>query len=50
MPGSPAVPALFAVASVAIALNEVASDPSGALVGLLLVGAGLPAYYLGKRE
>jgi len=49
MPGSPVVPALFAAVSVAIAVNQLVSDPAEALVGLLLVGAGLPAYYLGRR-
>jgi APA family basic amino acid/polyamine antiporter len=49
MPGYPVVPALFVVVSVAIALNQILSDPSEALVGLILVGAGLPAYYLGRR-
>jgi basic amino acid/polyamine antiporter, APA family len=49
VPGFPVVPALFAVVSAGIAVNQLASDPSEALIGLLLVGAGLPAYYLGKR-
>jgi APA family basic amino acid/polyamine antiporter len=49
MPGSPIVPSLFVLVSVAIALNQFVSDPWGALVGLLLVGIGLPAYYLGRR-
>ncbi len=50
MPGSPVVPALFVVVSVAIALNQLVADPADALVGLVLVGAGLPAYYLGRRS
>ncbi len=50
MPGAPVVPALFVVVSVAIALSQLVSDPADALVGLLLVGAGLPAYYLGRRS
>ena len=48
MPWYPAAPALFAVVAVAIAVTQLVSNPSEALVGLLLVGAGLPAYYLGR--
>ncbi|HEY3381244.1 MAG TPA: amino acid permease [Vicinamibacterales bacterium] len=50
MPGYPAVPALFAVVAIAIAVSQLVSDPPEALIGLLLVGAGLPAYYLGRRR
>jgi len=49
MPGSPAVPALFVVVSLGIVVDQLVSDPAEALAGLLLVGAGLPAYYLGRR-
>jgi len=48
MPGSPVVPGLFILVSIAIVVNQLVSDPSEALLGLLLVGAGLPAYYLGR--
>jgi APA family basic amino acid/polyamine antiporter len=50
MPGFPAVPALFALVAIAIAVSELVANPSEALIGLLLVGAGLPAYYLGRRR
>jgi APA family basic amino acid/polyamine antiporter len=46
VPGYPVVPALFAVVAAAIAVHQAAADPVDALIGLLLVGAGLPAYYL----
>jgi APA family basic amino acid/polyamine antiporter len=49
VPGYPIVPALFAAVSVGIAVNQLVSDVSEALIGLLLVGIGLPAYYLGRR-
>ncbi len=50
LPGFPVVPALFALVSVAIAVSALVANPSEALIGLLLVGAGLPAYYLGRRR
>jgi APA family basic amino acid/polyamine antiporter len=46
VPGYPVVPALFALVAAAIAINQLVADPVEALIGLLLVGAGLPAYYL----
>lgn len=47
--GFPAVPAVFAAASFAIVLNQVVSDPGESAVGLLIVAAGLPVYYLWGR-
>ena len=49
IPGHPVVPLLFAVVSAAIALDALVSEPLEGLVGLLLVVAGLPVYYLDKR-
>jgi APA family basic amino acid/polyamine antiporter len=46
VPGYPVVPALFAAVAFAIALNQLVQDPMDGLIGLLLVLAGLPAYYL----
>ena len=46
VPGYPVVPALFAIVAAAIAIHQLVADPIEALIGLLLVGAGLPAYYL----
>ncbi|HET7039394.1 MAG TPA: amino acid permease, partial [Gemmatimonadales bacterium] len=46
-PGFPAVPALFALASFAIVVNQIVSDPGESLVGLSLVVAGLPVYVFG---
>jgi APA family basic amino acid/polyamine antiporter len=48
VPGYPIVPALFAIVAAAIAVNQLVVDPVDALIGLLLVGAGLPAYYLSR--
>ncbi len=47
--GYPIVPALFTVVAAAIAVSQLVSNPSDALIGLLRVGAGLPAYSLGRR-
>jgi APA family basic amino acid/polyamine antiporter len=50
VPGYPVVPAVFAAVSFAIAVNQLVSDPAEALIGLLLVVVGLPAYYLGRQH
>ena len=50
MPGFPIVPALFALVGGAIAVSALVANPSEALLGLLLVGIGLPAYYLGRKR
>jgi APA family basic amino acid/polyamine antiporter len=50
LPGYPVVPAAFAAVAATIAVHQLVSDPSEAFIGLLLVGAGLPAYYLGRRS
>jgi APA family basic amino acid/polyamine antiporter len=50
MPGVPLVPILFAVASLAIAFNQIRVDPVNSAVGLLIVLAGLPVYALWIRR
>jgi APA family basic amino acid/polyamine antiporter len=45
VPGYPLVPLLFILASVAVALFQIAADPLHAATGLLLVVLGLPVYY-----
>jgi len=47
--GYPVAPLLFIAASVLIAANQIAANPSGSAVGLALVAAGLPVYYLWGR-
>lgn len=49
MPGVPAIPLLFALASLAIAFNQIRVDPVDSAIGLLIVLAGLPAYWLWVR-
>jgi APA family basic amino acid/polyamine antiporter len=49
VPGYPVTPAVFAAVAGAIAINRLLSDPVNGIVGLLLVVAGLPIYFLGKR-
>lgn len=44
--GYPVVPALFVVFSLVIVINQVVSDPGESAVGLALVAAGIPVYYL----
>jgi APA family basic amino acid/polyamine antiporter len=44
--GYPVVPLVFIVASVAIVINQFASDPKDAAIGLGMVAAGAPIYHL----
>jgi APA family basic amino acid/polyamine antiporter len=44
--GYPIVPAIFIIASAAIVLNQIATDPGESAFGLALVLIGLPVYYL----
>jgi APA family basic amino acid/polyamine antiporter len=44
--GYPVVPAIFIVFSLAIVINQLASDPRESLFGLLIVLLGVPVYYL----
>jgi len=48
--GYPIVPVLFVISSALIVLNQVVSAPSESSFGLLLVGLGLPVYYLWLRK
>ena len=50
MPGVPFIPALFALFSFAIALNEIITNPVGATIGLLMVVVGLPVYWIWLRR
>lgn len=47
--GYPIVPTLFIIASVVVAVVQIAADPWQAVTGLLLVVLGLPVYYLWLR-
>jgi len=47
--GFPLVPVAFALTCLAIVVNQVAGDPRDSLIGLGLVFAGLPVYYLWRR-
>ncbi len=50
VPGYPVTPALFVLASAAIVLNTLATQPGRALLGLAVVLAGAPAYFLWRRQ
>jgi APA family basic amino acid/polyamine antiporter len=50
MPGAPAVPLLFALASAAIVVNQFVSDPAWSAVGLAMVTSGLPVYWVWSRR
>jgi len=50
--GSPAIPLIFILSSIAIVVNQIVSDPAESFFGLSLVVVGLPVYYfwVGKRS
>ena len=48
VPLYPVAPLLFAAASLAVAAGPILDDPSGSLIGLALVVAGLPVYWIWK--
>jgi len=50
MPGVPLVPLLFALASFGIVLSQLTADPINCLIGLAIVAAGLPVYWLWTRR
>jgi APA family basic amino acid/polyamine antiporter len=50
MPGVPLIPIAFAVFSFAIVVNEIVTNPINAAIGLLLVVAGLPVYWIWLRR
>lgn len=46
MPGVPIVPVLFALVSLAIVIAQLRTDPINCAIGLAIVAAGIPAYWL----
>jgi APA family basic amino acid/polyamine antiporter len=48
--GHPVVPTVFIIASLAIVVNQFASEPGDAAIGLGLVALGAPVYYLRARR
>ena len=50
IPGYPVVPLLFAVASFAVAAGPIMDDPRGSMLGLALVLAGLPVFWIWKSR
>jgi basic amino acid/polyamine antiporter, APA family len=50
MPGVPAIPIIFALASFAIAFNQIRVDPLNSAIGLLMVLVGLPVYWIWGRR
>ena len=44
--GYPVLPVIFIVATAAIVVNQIATEPVESITGLLIVLAGLPLYYL----
>lgn len=50
VPGYPWTPALFVLAAAAIVVNAIAVGPSGAAEGLIIVLAGVPAYFFWRTR
>ena len=50
VPGYPWTPLLFIVAAAALVLNTVIAQPRTALIGLIIVFLGAPAYWLWRRR
>jgi len=48
--GYPVVPILFALVNVFIFINTVVSQPQKSLLGLLLLGLGIPAYFYWRNK
>jgi APA family basic amino acid/polyamine antiporter len=48
--GYPVVPGLFVLGSAAFVLNTLLERPTESLAGLLLLAAGLPAYWYWQRQ
>jgi APA family basic amino acid/polyamine antiporter len=48
--GYPVLPAIFIVSSLAIVVNRLINDPKEGSIGLAIVLAGLPVYYLWSRK
>ncbi|HEX7051944.1 MAG TPA: amino acid permease [Longimicrobiales bacterium] len=46
----PVLPALFILVALAVVLNQVASQPVNAVIGLAIVAAGLPVYAVWRRQ
>jgi hypothetical protein len=42
-------PAIFVLASAAIIANEIWRNPRTSLAGLLIIGLGIPAYFVAAR-
>jgi APA family basic amino acid/polyamine antiporter len=49
-PGYPIVPALFVAVAVYVVISSVASNPTNALFGTLLIGLGVPVFYYWRRR
>src|SRR5262245_28741263 len=48
-PGYPLTSLLFIVSAAALVLNTIVAQPRNALIGILIVSSGIPAYFLWKR-
>jgi APA family basic amino acid/polyamine antiporter len=48
-PGYPVTPLIYLLASLAVAASSAWASPEESLYGLLIVGAGVPAYFLVRR-
>ncbi|HEX2775920.1 MAG TPA: hypothetical protein VHN10_04690, partial [Candidatus Acidoferrales bacterium] len=50
VPGYPWTPAIFVLATAALVVNAIFSRPTGAVAGLCVVFAGVPAYLIWRTR
>lgn len=48
--GYPIVPLIFIAATAVIVVNQIIAEPVDSAIGLLIVAAGLPVYYIWIRK
>lgn len=49
-PGYPWTPVLFIISALALVLNTIAAQPLNALVGIIIVSSGIPAYFIWRKR
>jgi APA family basic amino acid/polyamine antiporter len=49
-PGYPFVPALFVLAAAYVVISSIAANPGNALIGGLILAAGIPVFYYSRRS
>ncbi len=48
-PGYPVTPLVYLIASIAVTIASVVHEPKNALIGLVIVSAGIPAFFVARK-